>query len=160
MTDIAFYHLTASPADKALPLLLEKTMGAGKKAVVSSAPSELTSLSAAIWSHGHSNGGSAGGQGSWIPHGIAGKDDDDAELCPIWFRADGGEDPINADFAFYLDGLAPEGTDKYDRIFILFNGRDDDAVDEARRQWKSLQDAGHQLSYWTQDNAGSWQKTK
>jgi DNA polymerase-3 subunit chi len=165
MTDVDFYHLTKSSADEALPILLSKSVEAGKKAVVSSAPSGLASLSSALWSHGHVNGGAAPGanngeQGSWLPHGVAGKDDNDVELCPIWFRGDQSDDAINADFAFFLDGIALEGVENFARVFILFDGQDDDAVDQARRQWKSMQDAGHQLNYWTQDGAGEWQKTK
>jgi DNA polymerase-3 subunit chi len=165
MTNVDFYHLTKSSADVALPVLLSKSLEAGKKAVVSSTPSGLAPLSSALWSHGHVNGGATPGavngeQGSWLPHGVVGKDDDDAELCPIWFRGDQSDDPINAEFAFFLDGIALDGVEKFDRVFILFDGQDAAAVDQARRQWKSMKDAGHQLNYWTQDGAGKWQKTK
>ncbi|MED5396188.1 MAG: DNA polymerase III subunit chi, partial [Pseudomonadota bacterium] len=34
MTEIAFYHLERSPLERALPKLLEKTLEAGKRALV------------------------------------------------------------------------------------------------------------------------------
>ena len=167
MTDIAFYHLTSSTEEDALPLLLNKTMAAGKKAVVSSRASSMANLSSAVWSFGHMASGrkgiTYGGDGSWLPHGIAGKDDDDAALCPIWFSGDTEKNLNNAEFGFFLDGQEPssmlESNEQLDRIFILFNGLDDNAVTRARVQWKSLRDQGHDLSYWTQDDSGKWQKT-
>ena len=163
MTDIAFYHMTASEAQDALPQLLNKTVAAGKKAVVASRPDHISTLSSALWSYGHVQGGqgrpSYGGEGSWLAHGIAGKDDDDADLCPIWFAGEQDHNPISAEFSFYLDGVNPEQAARFDRVFILFNGLDDHAVTTARAQWKSLRGDGHQLSYWTQDDRGAWKKT-
>lgn len=167
MTDIAFYHLTSSTEEDALPLLLNKTAAAGKKAVVSSNPSGMQNLSSAVWSFGHTASGrkgvSYGGEGSWLPHGIAGKDDDDAALCPIWFSGDTEQNLNNAEFGFFLDGHEPtpmlEKGAHFDRIFILFNGLNDSSVTLARAQWASLRDQGHALSYWTQDDNGKWQKT-
>ena len=163
MTDIAFYHLTASDAADALPQLINKTLAAGKKALVSSSQSHIATLSTALWSHGHTAPAqgrpSYGGQGSWLPHGIAGKDEDDAALCPIWFSGEFQDNPIAAEFSFYLDGMTPQNAGGFDRIFILFNGLDDAAVTTARTQWKSLREEGHDLSYWTQDDSGAWKKT-
>ena len=163
MTDIAFYHLTSSGADDALPQLLSKTVAAGKKAMVVSDPNGIVPLSTALWTYGHQpnmRGGAAyGGAGSWLPHGIAGKDDDDASLCPIWFAGNKAENSNNAEFAFYLDGHNPQSVDAFDRVFVMFNGLDDAAVTSARDQWKGLRDEGHDLSYWTQDDRGKWEKT-
>ena len=166
MTDIAFYHLTASEAQDALPQLIAKTIAAGKKALISSDKNQLSALSAALWSYGHtapqgksSYNGANTGDASWLPHGITGKDDDDADLCPIWFTAETGQNANKAEFSFYLDGVMPQDASTFERIFILFNGLDDTAVSNARTQWKSLRDKGYTLSYWTQDDRGAWQKT-
>ena len=102
-------------------------------------------------------------KGSWLAHGIAGKDDEDAALCPIWFSGASGQNLNNAEFSFFLDGQDPlqltENNAKFDRIFILFNGLDDAAVTLARTQWKGLSEQEHDLSYWTQDDDGKWQKS-
>ena len=67
------------------------------------------------------------GRVSWLPHGIAGKDDDDAALCPIWLSGETQDNPIAAEFVFYLDGMTPQNAGGFDRIFIFFNGLDDTA---------------------------------
>ncbi len=163
MTDIAFYHLTASSADDALPQLLSKTVAAGKKAMVVSNKNGMMALSAALWSYGHANNERKGmpsyAEGSWLPHGLEGKDNDDASLCPIWFSGEVASNQNNAEFAFYLDEHVPQDVGAFDRVFVLFNGLDDAAVTSARSQWKDLRAAGHALSYWTQDDRGKWEKT-
>ena len=50
MTDINFYHLTARPLEWALPKLLERTLAAGKRAVVIAGTEERVSdLNAHLW---------------------------------------------------------------------------------------------------------------
>ena len=52
MTDIAFYHLTRSPLEAALPKLLEKTLDAGKRAVVVAGSEErVENLNNALWTY-------------------------------------------------------------------------------------------------------------
>ena len=60
MTDIAFYHLTASSKDDALPILLNKTIVAGKKAMVVCDPESMQNLSSSLWSFGHTSSGRSG----------------------------------------------------------------------------------------------------
>ena len=42
---------------------------------------------------------------------------------------------------------------------ILFDGRDDDALNNARMQFRALRTGGHALSYWKQTEDGRWEKT-
>lgn len=161
MADIAFYHLVASTQDDALPILLNKTLAAGKKAVVMCNPKGMQNLSSVVWSYGETlseRGGGGDGEGSWLAHGLAGKDDDDAALCPIWFSGDTGQNLNNAEYGFFLDGHDPASAQTFERVFILFNGLDDSAVTVARDQWRALKEQGHELSYWAQDDGGAWQK--
>lgn len=44
-----------------------------------------------------------------------------------------------------------------DRVCILFDGHDFDAVQQARVQWKSLTGAGAQAQYWSEES-GRWEK--
>jgi len=63
MTEVAFYHLTRSSLEQALPKLLEKTLAAGKRAVVRvGSPARAEALNVALWSNEAS---------SWLPHGSA-----------------------------------------------------------------------------------------
>ena len=46
----------------------------------------------------------------------------------------------------------------YERAVLLFDGADEDAVQDARRQWTSLKAAGHAVTYWQQSEDGRWEK--
>ena len=150
MTDLAFYHLTRSTAAEALPALLQKTLAAEKNALVCCNLAEASGLSSALWSFG---------EGSWLPHGVKGKDDTDAKICPIWFSDTPHDNQNDASFMFFINGIEPDHMDDKERVFILFDGNDETAVSAARAQWKSLRDDGHALSYWQQDQAGRWTKS-
>jgi len=147
MAAVAFYHLTRQGADDALPPLLAKTLAAEKRALVCCDENRLGQFSTAIWSRQPD---------SWLPHGVAGKDDQDAAICPIWLTGDAGANPNSATFFFFLDGRDPSPPDEAERVFVLFDGRQQAAVAEARSQWTNLGDAGHELSYWQQDETGRW----
>ena len=110
----------------------------------------MQELSSALWGFG---------QDSWLPHGVAGVDDNRATLCSIWFTEDSNNNANAADFAFLLNGMRHDALAEMERVFILFDGADDAAVTSARDQWKAMREDGHELSYWTQDNLGKWAKT-
>jgi len=150
MAAVAFYHLTRHGADEALSPLLVKTMAAGKRAVVCCDEARLGQFSTAIWSRQPE---------SWLPHGVAGKDDEDAGICPIWLTGDVSANPNDATFFFFLDGQTPQLTDQAERAFVLFDGHLEAAVAEARAQWKTLKEAGHELSYWQQEDTGRWSQS-
>lgn len=146
MTDVAFYHLEKSPLETALPRLLEKTLKAGKRAVVM-AGSELRveALTTLLWTYG---------QETWLPHGSA-KDGNAADQ-PVWLTAE-DENPNGAEFLFLTDGAASERLADYERIFELFDGNDPAAVEAARARWKGYEEAGFGLAYWQQTAAGGWE---
>lgn len=146
MTDIGFYHLTRSGFDQALPQLLQKTLAANKRALV-----VLGSKERVIWFDDHLWTYDAA---SWIPHGSA--RDGDPEMQPVWLDVT-DENPNKAEFLFLADGGTSERVDAFERCFDLFDGRDDDAVTAARARWKTLKDAGHELTYWQQGERG-WEK--
>lgn len=146
MTDIGFYHLTRSGFDQALPQLLHKTLAANKRALV-----VLGSKERVIWFDDHLWTYDAA---SWMPHGSA--RDGDPEMQPVWLDVT-DENPNKAEFLFLADGGTSERVDAFERCFDLFDGRDDDAVTAARARWKTLKDAGHELTYWQQGERG-WEK--
>ena len=43
------------------------------------------------------------------------------------------------------------------RAVILFDGNDAEAVEQARAGWKRFRAAGHEVSYFQQDESGRWQ---
>ena len=147
---VDFYQLTYSTAEEAVPLLLAKALERGGKALVCCRGERFNPLSTAIWS---------GRQDSWLPHGIRGRDEDDAGLCPIWITDDAADNPNGASFHFFLDGIEPPMESPAERLFVLFEGRDKDAVAAARGQWKAFHGAKRgELSFWQQDKDGRWER--
>ena len=147
MTEIAFYHLEKSPLEQVLPKLLEKTLGAGKRALVLAGSEQcVEALAGFLWTYE---------QGSWLPHGT--EQDGSPEDQPVWLTA--ADDNANgAEFLFLTDGANSAHIVDYERCFELFAGRDAAAVDAARGRWKSYGEDGHDLTYWRQTGAGGWEK--
>jgi len=142
--DIGFYHLTRSTLTQALPRLLARTLASGQRALVLGKTAEgLDSLSVALWA-----------QPDWLPHGSAA--DGDPDLQPIWLSLE--PEPLNgARYLFVVEEAETVGLDRFDRVFILFDGNNSTAVEAARENWKAAKGAGHALTYWQQTETG-WQK--
>jgi len=147
MADIWFYHLTSMPLERALPTLLSKTLEREKRAVVMTGVEErVEPINTLLWTYDPA---------SWLPHGS--KSDGDAEMQPVWLTAE-DENPNNAQFLFLTDRAMSDKVGDYERVIMLFDDRDRDAVAEARTRWKDWKDAGHKLSYWQQTPQGAWEK--
>ena len=93
MTEVWFYHLDRWPLQRALPQLLEKSLGRGWRAVVQAAsPERVDALDAALWTYD---------EASFLPHGTA--RDGDAELQPVVLTT-GTDNPNGALVRFMVDG--------------------------------------------------------
>jgi DNA polymerase-3 subunit chi len=144
MTEIGFYHLTRNPLVQALPQLLARTLAAGQRAVVLCAGTDrVAALDRALWEAAD----------PWLPHGTAA--DGDAGLQPIWLATDDAA-PNGARFLFLADGSAAR-LEAFDRVFDLFDGKDEAAVAAARDRWRTAKAAGHAPNYW-QQGARGWEK--
>lgn len=147
MTEVSFYHLLGSPLERALPKLLEKTLEAGKRALVMAGSEErVEALNTILWTYS---------QESWLPHGSV-RDGSPGDH-PIWLTASDEGNPNGADFLFLTDGASSDRVGDYERCFELFDGNDAQAVEAARRRWKAYGDAGHELAYWQQTDNGGWE---
>ena len=153
-TEVAFYHLTRSTLEQALPTLLQKTIDAKKRAVVILDSNErVGDIDAALWTHDPA---------SWIPHGSSSdaegiSADAEAESQPVWIT-DKDENPNGAEFLFLVNGVPSNSVAKYERCFEIFDGNDAGALDGAREKWKSYKEDGFQLTYWQQTDSGGWEK--
>ncbi len=146
MSDIGFYHLTRSTLEQALPQLLGRTLAAGERAVVvCGGPERVAALDAALWACAEPN---------WLPHGTPA--DGDVDLQPIWLDIDDAA-PNKARFLFLVDGASSARLEAFARVFDLFDGNDEAAVQAARARWIAAKAAGHALSYWQQGPKG-WAK--
>ena len=146
MTEIAFYHLDKWPLERALPKLLEKTLEAGKRALVLAGSEErVEALADLLWTYA---------QGAWLPHGTA--RDGAPEDQPVWL-ATADDNTNGAQFLFLTDGTTSDRVTEFERCFEIFDGNDEAAVEAARGRWKEYADAGFGLAYWQQGPNGGWQ---
>lgn len=129
-----------------LPLLLEKSVERGWRAVVETSSRERASaLDAMLWTFRDD---------SFLPHGISGEATDPDQ--PVLITTDEAN-ANGAQVRFFVDRAVPQTGEGYQRIVYLFSGHDPDAVGEAREAWKALRD-GNELTYWQQDENGRWVK--
>lgn len=147
MTEVLFYHLERQPLERVLPLLLEKSLERGWRAVVQAGSEErVAALDAALWTYR---------EDSFLPHGTSGEGA--ADMQPV-FLTSGGDNPNKADIRFLVDGSEVADGAGYARLVYLFDGRNESALAAARAQWKAMQAQGHDVTYWQQDEAGRWVK--
>ena len=145
--EVWFYHLERSSLDQVLPELLEKTLARGWRALVRVRdPERLSTLDDRLWTWRAE---------SFLPHGRA--DRPDAERQPVLLTSDEAN-ANTAQVLFIVDGAELGTTDAFERCILLFDGRDDDAVAEARKRWSQVKATGATCSYWKQDEDGRWSK--
>ena len=146
MPHVLFYHLENQPLERVIPVLLEKTLERGWRAVVEVGSRERAeALDAALWTYRDD---------SFLGHGLAGAGDEAEQPVLITTGPDNGN---NAEVRFFTDRAVPQSAAGYTRIVYLFSGHDPDAVTEARAAWRALRD-GNEVTYWQQDESGRWAK--
>ena len=146
MTDIGFYHLLATPLERALPRLLERAVGQGHRVVIQAgSPERVEHLNALLWTYD---------EAGFLPHGSA--RDGNPVAQPIWLTHE-VENPNGASILFLVDGVAADDLSGFTRCLDLFDGNNPDAVQAARNRWRTASAAGHTLTYWQQTKKG-WEK--
>ena len=71
----------------------------------------------------------------------------------------GEDNPNRATVRFLLDGAdMPADAAAYERIVLLFDGEDPDAVAQARTRWSDAKAKGFEATYWQPDEQGRWQR--
>ena len=147
MTEVSFYHLTRSTLEQTLPRLLEKALQGGARCLVLVGTHErVEPLSAHLWTYDPN---------AFLPHGTV--RDGNAAQQLVWLTDEDRNDN-KATMLFLTDGATSASVGEYERCFELFDGRDESAVAKAREQWKAYRDAGHNVSYWQQNERGGWEK--
>lgn len=148
MTEVLFYHLQNKTLDAVLPPLLEKSLERGWRVVVQAGSEERAdALDGHLWTYR---------EDSFLPHGT-------------WREADAADHPIvvmvnddnpnRADVRFLVDGAAlPADCAAYQRVVMIFDGDDDDALRGARTAWTNSKANGFEVTYWQTDERGRWQR--
>lgn len=148
MSRIDFYHLKKQSLEEVLPKLLNKAYAAEKKVMVKTTPETVETVNAALWTYSDE---------SFLPHGS--KKDGFAESQPIYITEN--EDNANsAQFLFLINGAEVniDYAAGFERVFNIFDGNDDEALQQARRLWKEYKDAGFEVCYWQQTERGVWEQ--
>jgi DNA polymerase III subunit chi len=148
MTEVLFYHLQDVSLENVLPPLLEKSLERGWRVVVQSTSEERTeALDAHLWTYR---------EDSFLPHAIWRATD--VEDHPVILVVEDGN-PNRANVRFLVDNAPlPANTEIYDRVVLLFNGEDADALAAARQAWTDCKARGFDVTYWQADERGRWQK--
>ena len=69
------------------------------------------------------------------------------------------DNPNGANVRFLIDNAAlPADCDSYERLVLVFNGEDDDALAAAREAWTDCKARGFEVTYWQADERGRWQR--
>jgi DNA polymerase-3 subunit chi len=150
VTDFRFHHLERRRLDQELPDLLARTYDEGTRVVVRTPSEELAAaLNSRLWTYDDA---------SFLPHGAAG--DGDPRSQPI-FLTTAADNPNGASVLVRLSGVeAGQEDEEFERVILLFDGGDDEAVAEARREWKRLRDKGCPVSYWREGEEGGWEQAR
>ncbi len=143
MAEISFYELSSTPLERALFRLLEKARSEGHRMVVKASSKErVERLNTVLWTYEDA---------SFLPHGSVA--DGNPQSQPIWLT-EREENPNGADLLFLVDGAECEALSGFPFRIDLFEGRDEAAVEEARRRWRRNRGQGHTLSFWQESPSG------
>jgi DNA polymerase III subunit chi len=147
MTEVLFYHLEHQPLERALPALVERTLERKWRAVIQAGSEErVEALDTLLWTYREE---------SFLPHGT--RRDGNQEQQPV-FLTSSEENPNAATVRFLVDGAQVADVTAYARVVYLFDGRDPNAVESAREQWRGAKQANCEVTYWQQSPEGRWQK--
>ena len=148
MTELLFYHLQGQRLESVLPTLLEKSLERGWRAVVQGSSEErIEALDAHLWTYRDDG---------FLPHGTW--RESEAAAQPVLLTVNEGN-PNAANVRFLIDGApVPPDAEAYQRIVLLFDGEDEEAVAAARAQWSAGKEQGFEVTYWQPDASGRWVK--
>lgn len=148
MTEVLFYHLQGQKLETVLPTLLEKSLERGWCVAVQGASEErIEALDAHLWTYRDD---------SFLPHGTWREQEAAAQPVLLTLTESNAN---GATVRFLIDGAPmPADAEAYQRIVLLFDGDDDDAVAAARGHWTDAKAKGFAATYWQPDDSGRWVK--
>ena len=148
MTEMVFYHLQRQPLEQVLPALIEKSLERGWRVVVQAASEErIEALDAQLWTFRDD---------SFLPHGTwrEGQPQEQPILLTV-----GDDNPNGAAVRFLIDSApVPADAAAYQRLVLIFDGEDAEAVAAARARFSEGKARGFDVTYWQADGQGRWQR--
>jgi DNA polymerase-3 subunit chi len=145
--EMLFYHLDR-PLERVLPALLEKCLERGWRAVVQGASEErIDALDAHLWTFR---------EDSFLPHGTW--REAQASEQPVVLTVH-GDNPNRAAVRFLVDRApVPSDLTGYERVVLMFDGADPEAVSAARECWTASKAQALDVTYWQADEQGGWKR--
>ena len=142
-----FYHVTQSALETVAETLLSRALGQGWWVELRGVtPDRMAWFDEKLW---------LGAEESFLPHGLAGGLHDD--LQPVLLTTAPCMPGRQALMTVEGAEVAPDEVARLERVWVLFDGRDEAALHRAREQWKALTAAGASAQYWS-EQAGKWEK--
>ena len=146
MPEICYYHIQQADFVTALARLLEDMLSQQKRCFIwLENLADAQNISEKLWTFEDD---------AFIPHGVIGQSAHDANQ-PVLF-SDQRENVNVAQVLILPHQLDWDGPDEFTQICRLFDGRNPDRLVLMRQNWQKDKQAGHKLSYWQQDNSGTW----
>jgi DNA polymerase-3 subunit chi len=135
---VNFYHLTASPLERVLPIVCQGLVAKGERLLVVAGEEWLARLDEQLWTYAAD---------SFLPHGRA-----NPEAQPVLLSA-GTEAANGARCIALADGQWREEALGFERVYYFFDGS---GLDEARALWRTLKGKPEvEPRYWKQVD-GRW----
>ena len=147
MSEVFFYHLTQTRLEVALPKILERALSADWSVELRvGVEANVNAVSDAIWK---------GPDDSFLPHCFA--DNDKLHEHPIVLSKSPLSELRDCLVVIEQAELQNNEVEKFKRVCLLFDSKNEDELMKARASWKSLSDAGVNTVYWAEDQ-GTWKK--
>lgn len=148
MTEVLFYHLHRQPLESVLPSLIEKSIARGWRVIVQAASDErVEALDALLWTYRDD---------AFLPHGTYRDSEPGNQPVLLTVRDD---NPNSANIRFLLEGAPlPNDAAQYERIVLMFDGQDAEALAAARERWTAAKSQAFEVTYWQADEDGRWQR--
>jgi DNA polymerase III subunit chi len=148
MTEIVFYQLKGQSLEQVLPPLIQKSLERGWRVAVQAASDErVEALDAHLWTWRDD---------VFLPHGTW--REAEAAAQPVLLTVH-ETNPNCAAVRFLVEGAdVPDDAAAYQRLVLLFDGEDPDALETARTRWRKAKEQGFEVTYWLTDQNGRWQR--
>jgi DNA polymerase III subunit chi len=148
VTEILFYQLNGQKLEQVLPPLIQRSLERGWRVIVQASSDErVEALDAHLWTWRDD---------AFLPHGTW-REAEAAEQ-PVLLTVN-AENPNGATVRFLVDGTAvPTDAATYQRLVLLFDGDDPEALETARSRWADAKNQGFEVTYWRTDENGRWQR--
>lgn len=150
--EINFYGVRQDDIQKVVAILLEKSYQSGKNSsLLVSTKEEADFLNAKLWS-----------VASWLPHCLQGEKRE--EDHPVVIYINNEEEIIdiknNANFLFVFGSAKHYDLEKFEKIYIVFDLKNEFSVKNNRARWKDLLQQDHTMCFYKQNEKGKFEETK